>query len=135
MRKHLFTLRWQREGRTVKPEFEAFISFEWPDDMMPNEDLDAAEVMLSGSRDRLVGQLAKTLPNDCKEAIKALRWMDIRARYSPETEGPYLIEDPGKSFDEASILKWISECDDDELRNYHTNNTNRRRNRVISDFG
>lgn len=103
--------------------------------MMPNEDLEAAEVMQSGSRDQLVKQLTKDLPPDCIEACKALKWMDIRARYSPETEGPYLIEDPGKQHTEQSILQWIAECDDEELRNYHTSRANRRRNRVISDFG
>lgn len=118
MKKHLFTIRWEREGRVAYPTFEAYLAFDWPDNIPPDVALNAAAKIRGISKQSVMERVIKTLPPECNEAMQALRVMHLRSRYSPETEGPFLVTDPEGTLTEEQLLMWVEHSKPAELRAY-----------------
>ena len=118
MKKHLFTVRWEREQTRAWPTFEAYLAFDWPDSIMPDIAIKAAAKVRGVPEVTITKQVMTNLPVECKEAMTALRMMHRRARYSPETEGPYMVADPEGTLTEEQLLLWIEHSKPAELKAY-----------------
>ncbi len=120
IRKHLFTLRWEREGRRAYPVFERYACCDWPIDVIPNDAVAPTAALLDLSVKQMEEKAVALLPQDCREALSLLRGMALRCRFSPETQGPYVLDDPDQTVDEASLLTWVEHASDIELDALHT---------------
>lgn len=123
IRKHIFTVRWERRGWEAVPTFERYTFCDWPEDMPDNDALPAIGVLTGRDPHEYMTSL---LPQDCKEALSVLAGMEVRCRYSNDTKGPYIIDDPESLFDEDLLLMVVAHASDKELDGYHM----RRRKRV-----
>jgi len=117
MRKHLFTIRWERKGREAFPVFEFLFSFDWPDSIPPNEAIAAAARILGTTQQKMIDKQVAGLPANAAEAMRMLPGLHLRARYSPETMGPYIIPDPDKLLSEELLLTWVAH-NEEKLKEY-----------------
>lgn len=120
IRKHIFTVRWEREGTRAFPEFERYVYCDWPETLPPNDTLPPTAVLLDLSKQEMEQKLADELPEDCRHALAILRGMQLRCRFSPETQGPYVLDDPHQLWDEELLLSWIGNATDRELDALHS---------------
>lgn len=117
MKKHLFTIRWEREGRRAYPTFEHYSAFDWPDTVPPNVSIKAAAKVRGVTEETLMRQAIAQLPPDAHDAMRLVAGLSLRCRYSPETQGPYLIPDPDNTLTEEALLTWV-EYNEGKLRGY-----------------
>jgi hypothetical protein len=116
MRKHVFLVRWKREGRIVTPVLDAYATCIWP--LGPEDnDVVSARALLA----MIGGQ--PNLPDDVKSFCSAYTAILLRLRYqNGDTTGPYMINDVDNMHTDQSIQEWIINVPDDELHRYHVNN-------------
>ena len=112
MKKHLFTIRWEREGTTAFPVFEFYRAFDWPDTVLPNVAIDCAARIMDTTREKILQKQIASLPPDAAEVMRMLQGLYLRCRFSPETEGPYMVLDPDDSLTEELLLTWVTHSED-----------------------
>lgn len=115
MRKHVFLVRWKREGRTVTPMLDAYASCIWP---LGPEDNDVT------SARALVAMIDgyDNLPKEVKQFLSAYTGMMLRLRYqSGDTTGPYMINDVDDVHTDQTIQEWLVTAPDAEIARYHAN--------------
>lgn len=119
----MFLVGWNREGRTMKREFHAYVSCIWPLHESANgiDDAKALLAMIDGR---------ENLPEEVKQFCAAYFPMTLRARYAGEgVTGPYLINDIDEAFDRDTLETYLDTLSDRELGQYHCtfHKVNRRR--------
>lgn len=119
IRKHIFNVRWEREGTRAYPTFERYTCCDWPEDTIPNDAVAPTAALLDLSIEEMEKKAIALLPQDCQEALSLLRGMHVRCRFSPETKGPYILDDPDQSVDEETLLAWVANASDHELEALH----------------
>ena len=121
MKKHLFTVRWERDGTRAYATFERLFSFNWPDTLPDNEHvpvmLKARAKVLGMSELEATENMFKSLPDECQQALEMLQGMRLRSRFSPETQGPYLIDDPEEVLTPERLLTFVT-FSEDRLKAY-----------------
>lgn len=119
IRKHIFNVRWEREGTRAYPTFERYTCCDWPEDTIPNDAVAPTAALLDLSIEEMEKKAMDLLPQDCREALSLLHGMRIRCRFSPETLGPYVIDDPEALWDEETLLSWVAHATDRELESHN----------------
>ena len=112
MRKHLFLMGWEREGRTSRRVFEAYISCIWPlhEDANERGDAKALLAMIDGEAN---------LAPDVKQFCDSYFPMTLRCRYAgADVTGPYLINDTAEEYTRETLEKFLDSLDDDQLKRY-----------------
>ncbi len=120
MKKHMFLVRWYREGRIVTPVLDMHMSCVWP---LGPEDKDpiAARALLS-----MVGGTAN-LPDEVKKFLDAYKGMSLRMRYnSDDMQGPYLVDDYEGTYTRETLVDWLRTVSDKDLERYHVGARKRR---------
>jgi hypothetical protein len=117
MRKHLFTIRWMRKGTTAFPALEFHRVFDWPDTIPPNDAIKCAARIIGTTPEKIMEKHAAGLPPDAEEVMRLLPGLHLRCRFSPETEGPYLVPDSDNLLSEELLLTWVT-YNEDKLKEY-----------------
>jgi hypothetical protein len=115
MKKHVFLVKWHRDGRVVTPVLDAYAGCVWP--LSPEDkDVVAARALLA----MIGGQEA--LPDDVKQFLSSYTGMTLRLRYqSGDTTGPYMVDDVDEALDAETLNDWVGSITDEELHRYHIN--------------
>ena len=121
MRKHVFLVKWRREGRVSTPLLDAYATCVWPLGPEDNDNLSArALVAMIDGHDNL--------PPEVKSFMHAYQGMVLRLRYqSGDTTGPYMINDDDEVHTDQTIQEWLVTAPDEELHRYHVNANRRHR--------
>lgn len=122
IRKHIFTVRWERVGTKAYPTFERYTCCDWPDDVLPNDAIVPTAALLDLTKIEMERKLTSLLPQDCQEALAMLQGMFARCRYSTETKGPFILDDPDHVIDEDTLLMWVAHTTEKELNKLHARN-------------
>lgn len=117
MRKHLFTLRRvpdDHDPTRCSVEYECYFMCEWPIQSVPfdadGEDIAKAYLVMIGGPDNL--------PGPVKDFCHAATALKLRSRYSPETDGPFLITDMDDSLTKEDVLLYFSHLSPARWRDY-----------------
>lgn len=120
MVKHLFLVRWVREGRVASPVVDMHASCVWP---LGPEDNDTVSAKALGA---MIGGY-ENLPPDVRSFCSAYWGMSLRMRYNPsDMSGPYVLNDADEVMGRDDVQRWVEGLSDGELSRYHANSLRRR---------
>lgn len=121
MVKHLFLVRWVREGRVSSPMLEMYASCVWP---LGPEDNDVVSAKALGA---MIGGY-ENLPHDVRSFCSAFWAMTLRMRYNQsDMTGPYILNDVEEVMGRGDVQRWVEDVSYAELSRYHAAAARRRR--------